>query len=79
MNIYIKICTDLTVLQLIGFLKRYFIKTMDFFFFEVTIYYLVYASKQVELDTSLKWNMYQVHEHRFRFRKFFVDINFPLI
>lgn len=31
-NIYIKICTDLTVLQLIGFLKRYFIKTMDFFF-----------------------------------------------
>lgn len=31
-NIYIKICTDLTVLQLIGFLKRYFIKTMDIFF-----------------------------------------------
>lgn len=31
-NIYIKICTDLTVLRLIGFLKRYFIKTMDFFF-----------------------------------------------
>lgn len=52
---------------------------MDFFFLEVTIYYLDYASKQVELDTSLKWNMYQVHEHRFRFRKFFVDINFPQI
>lgn len=59
MNIYIKICTDLTVLQLIGFFKEIFYQDYGFFFVEVTIYYLVYASKQVELDTSLKWNMYQ--------------------
>lgn len=28
-KIYIKICTNRKVLQLIGFLKRYFTKTMD--------------------------------------------------
>lgn len=32
---------------------------MDFLY-DVTMYHLVYALKQVEMDTSLKWNMHHV-------------------